>query len=273
MTTKTTDIQETGAATTVLLIDFRKIEIEEGFNVRYDMGDLQQLADSIYASGMRNSLHGYASKTNKGNYILTDGHRRYEAHKLLIAQNKFDVTKDRIKITPCPRTFSEDDRIFDMFICNDSKALTFPEMAELVARLLGKGWNQKQISERIGRDKNGVFVGNLVRLNTAPKNIKNKIQSGKISASLIMDILKNEKEPEELFQLIEELEKQPEVKKITQKHINKARNIESSLTFFKQIMHTSDEYIKPEMLATRDIMRNIITGKYKNLDIEKLFLA
>ncbi len=81
-------------------IKFDEVRIETFFNIRYDMGSLQELAESIINNGIVSPVTGYETKEDDGKtYItLTDGHRRYYAVKWAIDHDRLDRNSFRIPL-------------------------------------------------------------------------------------------------------------------------------------------------------------------------------
>jgi ParB-like chromosome segregation protein Spo0J len=65
----------------IVKIELDKIIIREGFNVREDYGDLQELAYSILGNGQ--TVPGRVDVLADGTFLLVDGHRRFKALCLL----------------------------------------------------------------------------------------------------------------------------------------------------------------------------------------------
>ena len=62
----------------VFHVSFDDLLMED--NIRYDYGDLMELANSIAENGVKQAVHAYKKKdTVPAKYVVTDGHRRYKA--------------------------------------------------------------------------------------------------------------------------------------------------------------------------------------------------
>lgn len=68
----------------IVRIEISKIVIRPGFNVRTDYGDIEGLALSILHNGQTDP--GRVDVLENGTFMLVDGHRRFEALKLLAKQ-------------------------------------------------------------------------------------------------------------------------------------------------------------------------------------------
>lgn len=63
--------------TDLLWVDPVNLTVQEGFNVRYDYGDIDELAKSIIENGVKVPVRGVKDR-GTDNYILTDG--KYAKH-------------------------------------------------------------------------------------------------------------------------------------------------------------------------------------------------
>jgi len=164
-------------------VPFNLLLVREGFNIRKEMGNIEELADSIQENGVRVPLRGYKEK-GKDSYIVVDGHRRYFACKLVVER-----TGEMIKVPFMlePQKYNDEQRIVDMFITNDGKALTVLEKAEGVGRMLNFGWTASDIARKIGKTPG--YISRLSSLNTAPRRLTLLVQNNRISGSYAMDIV------------------------------------------------------------------------------------
>lgn len=79
---KETEILKT-KKTDILSVDPRIIDVEDGFNVRQDMGDIEGLAHSIGQFGLQVPLK-VVKVRGEERYRLIDGHRRLKAINLAL---------------------------------------------------------------------------------------------------------------------------------------------------------------------------------------------
>jgi ParB/RepB/Spo0J family partition protein len=156
-----------------------KLRIKEGFNIRTDMGDIKELAESIKVNGVLVPLRGYKSKEGDEEvYIITNGHRRYTACQLLL-QESIEVL---VPFVLESKGYTDEQRLIDTFLMNDGKSLTPLEQAEGVRRLLAYGYSEKEIAGKLAKSEG--YIRKLNSLNSAPKALKNLIEDGVISATL-----------------------------------------------------------------------------------------
>ena len=62
----------------ILWISPKELQVEEGFNVRYDYGNIEELSNSIVENGVKVPLRVYEKK-DSGEKVIIDGHRRFNA--------------------------------------------------------------------------------------------------------------------------------------------------------------------------------------------------
>lgn len=165
------------------MVPYELLVARDGFNVRTDMGSIEDLAASIKEHGVKVPMRGYKEKgTDK--YFITDGHRRYAACSIVVNETGSTIY---VPFVLEPQGYSDEQRVIDMFITNEGKPLTPLEQAEGVRRLQNWGYSDKDISQKIGRSI--AYIGKLSSLTTAPKKIIKLIENGKIAASFAMDII------------------------------------------------------------------------------------
>ncbi len=115
------------------------IEIEPGFNVRTDMGDMASLTADIRFHGVKMPLQ---IRREGARYFLIDGHRRLQAALAAVCRTVPCVMEER--------GATEADRVFSMLSRNAGKPLTDVEQGEAYRRLIGFGNSLKAIAKRTG---------------------------------------------------------------------------------------------------------------------------
>lgn len=163
-------------------VDTRKLFEEEGFNRREDYGDIPALAREIKAAGLEN-LEPLTCTRQGDNWLVLRGHRRCRALKLL--EKEGEILMVRI-ITP-QRRFRKEDMILDQITGNEGKPFTPWEQAKVLRDLRGLGWSLKDIQERSGRSI--VYVRRLLSLADAPQKLINLVRTGRVAATLAMDMI------------------------------------------------------------------------------------
>ena len=180
----------------IVRIALNKIVIREGFNVREDMGELEELSKSILNNGQ--SMPGRVDVAEDGTFILVDGHRRFSALKLLEADGHEPYF---LAIVNGKRT-TEEQRILQMFTTQDNKPLTAPEVAELILRLVNLGHDQLSVANKIG--KTPAYVSQMLGFANETPEIKNLVKEGKVKVSTVFNVKRTIKNQAERTQVIKD---------------------------------------------------------------------
>lgn len=171
---------------------FDQIQIQDGFNARYDMGELKELGEQILSAGrILQPLKGYKDgQTPDGRpvYTISDGHRRIAAYMLVADKLPEDF---EIPLRPEPRGYTDKDRTIDLIRSNEGKPLTMLEEAIVVQRLMTEhGMTVAEVVKTIGKTK--MHVSNLVTLMKAKPALHKQIRDGKVTATTVIEMLKQE---------------------------------------------------------------------------------
>jgi ParB/RepB/Spo0J family partition protein len=256
----------------LLKIDPRNIEVEEHFNRRMDYGDMETLENQIRENGVLSPIK-VRKKKDSDKFILVQGHRRHRACMKLIAEG----IELRMPAFAEEKGTSEVDRFVDMIVANDGKPLTMIEVGQVVMHLIRLGLEEKEIAQRLGVTQ--AHVNSLKRLSNAPITVKEHIQAGKISATLVLQVVRENKDDVQAFKIIKESIENVKLNggtKITKKDIQKQTNKFNSKSLLKKFllkggnrkfrtkMFTMDEFIAFE--------RNVEFGNLSMEDIEKFHL-
>jgi ParB/RepB/Spo0J family partition protein len=171
----------------IYMLDPRLIKEKEGWNVRQGYGSdnkkFNELKESIRESGLKIPLRIYLEN---GTPFVSDGHHRLKAITELIAENE---DFPRIPCISEPQNYSEEQRIFDLIICNDGQPLSMLESGIAFSRLIDRGYTQAEIAKKIGKSQG--HVSNCVQLATAPKKIQEAIKAGEIKPNVALDVVRN----------------------------------------------------------------------------------
>lgn len=213
--------------TDILLVQLESIDIEEGFNVREDFGDIDSLAKQIAKQGQKQPLKG----VRNGNRItLTAGHRRLQAIK--IANEKYGAKIERA--TVMTERADAKTRVLEMLIDGDgSKPLTNPEMIKGITRLLEMGVSRKEIIDSLGLGLSQAQKYNLVAAAEAPDVVKKMIEKGLISTAKVNDLQRKTSSDEELIEVAQEFvenkNKEAGEKKVKKKSISDVEKLEMAI--------------------------------------------
>lgn len=214
----------------VFHVDPRAIIVIEGFNTRQDYGEIDELKESIIANGVKVPLRGYKEGES---YYLNDGHRRLKAVMKAIEEGA-DIARVPF-ITEKKKTMEE--QIFDILIFNDGKPLTPLELGETYKRLQVYGYNFTEIAKKIG--KTVKHVSDMITVANSSKEIKDEINEGLVSATLVAEVKSVVKDDEKAETIIKEaVEKKKaatpegEKTKVTKKDIDPKHTLQKKTGVF-----------------------------------------
>jgi ParB family transcriptional regulator, chromosome partitioning protein len=262
--------------TDLLMIDPRNIIVEEGFNVRTDMGDIDGLSESIVEVGQLEPIT-VCKQRGTDKYILTDGHRRMAAINRAIEQGK-NIPYVRAIVS----TGNIEDRLFAMVITGiGKKALNSLEEGEAYKRLKAYGYEVKDIAAKVGKSLPHIY--NMLKLADVPQQVKKYVTDGSISGNTVVGLLKDAKTAEDLLRIVEEavlaseVEQEVEVadgktqtggkkKKATARHTG-------VLSPMKKLEEAMDIAIEKgyEVQLLHDLLTKLQNKNSKPADIAKLF--
>lgn len=223
-----------------------RLKTLEGFNDREDYGtaeEMDELAESIYQSGVLVPLKGYKEGEN---YVVIVGHRRHRAGEIIKAKYGKQMNYP-MQVYPVGTT--KQDMLLDTLLTNSGKDLTPLEKASTVGKLVGERVPYNEITRALG-GVSEVYVKNLHKLSQAPEKIKKLIREGVVSATYVISILKDKKtDLEAWYKEIEELakdkKKEGKQSKVTKKDREKpATKAASSLMEFKRLRKKGVEEFK-----------------------------
>jgi ParB/RepB/Spo0J family partition protein len=176
-------------------VPLSEIEVEEGFTVREDTGDLMPLAKSLAAMGQKVPMIG---KRSKGKFIVTAGHRRLAAAQL--ANEKLGANIEAMDFMVGEK--DDDSRVLTMLLDGEgAKTLTNPEMVAGIARLLSNGMKKKAIVDSLVFGDSQAQKYNLVKAAEAPAEIAELLESGQISVAKVNALQRQANSDEELVEL------------------------------------------------------------------------
>lgn len=188
-----------------------EIEVEEGFNARFDYGNIDELSNSIIENGLKIPLKGVK---NGEKFILTDGHRRFKAIQMAFEKGYTDI---KITISPEAKQ-SQEERVLSMITYNSGKPFEMLEEADIYQRLSNWGWKPNEIARKVG--KSCQFIRDCLSLMTVSTTLKNQIKKGLISGSAVVEMLKKEKDVNVVAEKVDKAIADNDGKKVSTKHVS-----------------------------------------------------
>ena len=169
-------------------IDIRNIDVSFEDNVREIYDGIEDLAENIQEHGLKDPLK-VAPIKGTDQYLLVDGHRRYKALMLLLAQG-VPFTRVRVLlVNPSP-----EERLAEMLITGIHKKTLHPvEQANSFKRLQNYGWSVQKIASMLsedGKNKQNI-VYRYLKLADAPEAVKQRCLKGEISHDTVIKIIED----------------------------------------------------------------------------------
>lgn len=173
----------------VHLIDPRQIKIRKGWNFR-DFNDaenaehVENLYQSIREVGVKEPL---TVTFEKGECWLDNGECRLKAALLVIDRDKQEI---RVPVRSEDRYANEIDRLINQRVRNSGKPFTVLEDAAFMKKLVDMGMQQGEIAKKC--NISAARVSQILEYNRIGTVGRELIQTGQASASLVMEVTKNE---------------------------------------------------------------------------------
>ncbi len=155
-------------------------------NSRIVYNDMEELMFSIVENGVKNSLTAFLRKGNTA-HTIKDGHRRYKAIGMAIERGLINPKEFKIPFMRI-RAESSEDLLLGHIIQNTGQPLTLIEEAIVYDKLSKYGMQQAEMVKKTG--KSAAHISNCFLLLTASSNLRKMIIDNKVSASLVITMLK-----------------------------------------------------------------------------------
>lgn len=188
----------------------KDLTIVPGWNVREDLGDLEELKQIIVNNGLPGVIKIYVPQkketllTKDGTYeakpgdrLIVDGHRRMTCITQLQSEGY------EIKAVPCvveDKFTSEGERLLRQETENSGKHLAPLERGELYRRLVRFGWTAEEIAKRTGKSLQ--TVNNYLGLTASSPEVLGMVKEGQVSATTVIRIHQEATSPDEATSVI-----------------------------------------------------------------------
>lgn len=186
---------------------------------KYNLSDLETLAESIKAYGLKQNLEVKPAPTQPGKYIIMTGHRRYAAIGLVRKE-----TPDLFKYIPCTITTvqSQSDEIIQMVITNSTaREMTDAEKLNQYVMLRDAVEQRiKETGEGVGNKRK--FFANALKVSETQiqryrdvsdkliPELQQEIQDGELSLQKAAEIAaKPQEKQKSIHQILEKEKKEP----------------------------------------------------------------
>lgn len=240
---------------------FDNIVVRKGFNLRTDFGDLEGLAASIEAEGLKVPLTVDVMKD--GTAILTDGERRFRAVQMLREKSKeLKDIYEYLDVLLNDKKANEADRIVSMMVHNSGKPFEPLEEAEGYRRLRDDHkLNLPQISARVGKPIG--YIEQRLILAGLDVEEQDEIRTKKISATAKVEQVRKEKDPvKRKAQVKESAARGKKVKVKDIKSVPMAKKVDEILALVKQADKKNKDAVIQNLLFEIDSqLRKLKAGK------------
>lgn len=161
----------------IFRMDPRKVKVEDGYNVRRDLGDLSELKESIRANGYLAEFPIVVEVKGNAAFVRR-GHRRLAAVMALIEEG------EKIKAIPVVnkrKGVSDEQDLVEQIVGNTGVPLSPLDEAEAFNKLKGFGWQINKIAQSVG--KSGQHVNNRLALMALPLRLQEKVRHGEVAVT------------------------------------------------------------------------------------------
>jgi hypothetical protein len=162
------------------------------FNVRVHDAAYEEHVEDIKKSIMKNGffrhspLKVFVNREGDQNlFMLVGGYTRFEAAKRAVAEG---YSIERLPVVAARKGTTMIDLMIGLDKDNDGKPLSPYERSVVIKRLGDLGVDEDEIAERMNITKQ--WLGDLLVLQGAPREIHNMVQIGETSARLAIDLIK-----------------------------------------------------------------------------------
>lgn len=167
-------------------VDPRTVTRREGWNPRFDFGEIAELAKSIKVNGILNPIRvkRIAPRTEGDrtlNFELVDGERRFTAVELILEDTP-DFFPDGIPAIVIDKSQDDLTSLIQMFEANSGKAFLPLEEAAAYKRMRDAGLSIKAICEHVGRAV--PHVTEMLALLEADDSVKEAVKDGSIGKQM-----------------------------------------------------------------------------------------
>lgn len=173
-------------------VPYDDLYVDPEFNVREQSDDLeahiQNLEKLIEENGYDRDqpMAGYVAQIDgRSRIVITNGHNRYAAIGRLRARG---VEIDFVPVVTKTRGTSMEDLTVALATSNSGRPLTPYELGSVVKRLVGYGWDEPKVAQRL--NITGHYVADLLFLHSCPKKIRDLVRSGKVAAGTAITAVK-----------------------------------------------------------------------------------
>lgn len=156
------------------------LAVEPGFNPRFDMGEIEELAKSIKANGLMTALR--VRRVGTGTFKIIGGHRRKAAIDLILKSDPMYFDETGVPIVIEDSAISDIDELVRMFEDNGGKPFLPLEEAIAYKKMRDAKMTIKQIVARVGRKH--MHVQEMLTLLESDPELVEAVKTGEIGVTM-----------------------------------------------------------------------------------------
>lgn len=170
---------------------------EPDFNCRLEYHGIEEFAHYVLKNGVMGlpPMKVYKKHDDPDGLYISEGHRRIRAVRRAIEMGA-EIKGVLVMNDPG----NEEDRTFNLISSNQGNPLTKIEQGLVFLRLIGYGWNQAQISERVGMSP--AFISQAITLARAPKKIQDLITQGVVKDSTVLEAVTGANDEAQAYEML-----------------------------------------------------------------------
>lgn len=211
--------------TSAYVADIDSVVRREGWNVRVDFGDIEELKQSIRSNGFWQHKPLVVKRNDAGALEIVDGERRFTALIDLVREGGYDKGLG-VPVVLADRSMTDEQGYVLMFTANSGKSFLPIEEAEAYRRMVSGGMTIADICSRVGRSE--VHVRDRMLLLDADPEVKKALAEGKIGSTLAENIVKTTKgDADEQKKLVKKASDSKEGKREVTRRVQKQVDCES----------------------------------------------
>lgn len=165
---------------------YTNLILRDGFNVRFDYGDIEQLARSLADNGIERPLNVLRSPDDENKFYVIDGHRRTKAMEYALSKGWIAADTFPVPIMIAERGTTDLEQVAMIARANDGKPLTPIEEATLYKRLVDAGTSIADICRQVGHSD--MYVRQHLDLLKADPAVTEALRTGEITKTLALNI-------------------------------------------------------------------------------------
>lgn len=238
------------------------IDMATDFRLESEMkaAHIEWLAENILEIGQLQPIKVVRRETG---WFAVDGRCRLRALWLL-KDRGHDV---KAWVINAGKYVNDVDELIQQAMSNTNIPFTMLEFGGLFAAMIQRGMNEADVAKKVSKSE--VYVRNCLRLHSSPFELREKVQSGDVAPSLVLELKREGNSDSEIVEKLSEaaaIAKETGAKRVTKKHVKtlqQRRDQTAAATEARQVAHREKaEKIKAMVDADKSITVEMIEGDH-----------